>query len=249
MSTSDPIPQREFPVTHWTMIGRAAGDSGTSAFAALEAILERYAPCMKAHLVYMKRLPPDRADDLVQSFIAEKILQGEFLKKADRERGKFRTFLMTSLDRYVISQIRKEQAACRSPEEGSLVNLDDVAEVIEAPAASSSAFDLAWVHEVLDSVISKVREELTRTNRESYWRMFELRVVKPILNGEPAPVYDTVVKELGFRSPLQASNALLTAKRMFQRTLRDVIAEYADDREQIEDEIAALRAICAASNA
>jgi RNA polymerase sigma-70 factor (ECF subfamily) len=247
--SGDSIPQREFPVTHWTMIGQAAVCSQAAGCKALETVLIRYAPCMKAHLVYMKRMPPDRADDLVQSFIAEKILQGELLKKADRGRGKFRTFLMTSLDRYVISQIRKEQAACRSPEEGSIVNLDDVAEVIEAPASSSSAFDLAWVQEVLDSVITNVREELIRTNRESYWRMFELRVVNPILTGESAPSYDAVVKELGFRSPLQASNALLTAKRMFQRHFREVIAEYADDAEQINEEIIALRAILAGATA
>lgn len=249
MSGQDAIPQREFPATHWTMIGQAANADRTAGFKALESLLERYAPCMKAHLVYMKRMPPDRADDMVQGFIADKILQGDLLNRAERDRGKFRTFLMTSLERYVVSQIRKEQAARRSPGAGGHENVEELQDVIAAPSSSTSAFDLAWVREVLDAALAGVKDELIRTKREAYWRIFELRVINPILRNEPAPAYDELVKSLSFRSPMQASNALLTAKRMFQRNLRDTIAQYATDADDIDREIESLHAILAGASA
>jgi hypothetical protein len=55
-----------------------------------------------------------------------------------------------------------------------------------------------------------------------------------------APNYDELLNEFGFDSPAQASNALITVKRHFQRVLRQVVAEYADSEEQITEEIADL---------
>lgn len=52
-----------------------------------------------------------------------------------------------------------------------------------------------------------------------------------------------MVEQFGFPSPTAASNALVTAKRMYARILRAVVAQYADDPHEVESEIAELRAI------
>jgi hypothetical protein len=51
------------------------------------------------------------------------------------------------------------------------------------------------------------------------------------------------MRRIGFKTPLQASNALVTAKRMFERQLRSVVAEYAGDESEVESELMDLRRI------
>lgn len=243
-NTSD---HRRFPQTHWTLVNRAAGQSDAEATKALGQLLERYLPALNAHLVFGKRVPPDRADDLLHSFVAEKILEGELLRHADRARGKFRTFLLTALDRYAVSRFRKEQAARRHPGEGAMMALDDVADWKEDEAATprSAAFDIAWVREVIHETLRRVEDECRTSGRDKYWKIFEARVANPILHGEPAESYELIVNRLGFDTPMRASNALITVKRMFERQFRAVIREYVGDDAEVETEIHELHAILA----
>jgi len=71
--------------------------------------------------------------------------------------------------------------------------------------------------------------------------VFECRVVKPILDGSPPADYRELVERFGFRSPSQASNALTTAKRMYARSLRAAVGQYAGDHAEIETELADLK--------
>jgi len=77
------------------------------------------------------------------------------------------------------------------------------------------------------------------------WGVFDRRDARPVLHGEKPVEYGDLVQRFGFRSPLQASNALVTAERMYGRMLRAVIGEYAEGEEEIEAEIAELRTILA----
>ena len=70
-----------------------------------------------------------------------------------------------------------------------------------------------------------MRTACENKGRPDLWELFACRVVVPTLTGSPPPSYDSLLQKFGFRSAQQASNALLTAKRYFERTLRTVIAE------------------------
>jgi hypothetical protein len=74
-------------------------------------------------------------------------------------------------------------------------------------------------------------------------------VLRPSVDGTPPLPYDQLVARFGFRSPGQASDVLMTAKRMFARTLRAVVGEYAEDEQAVEDEISEVRAILASPGA
>ena len=88
-----------------------------------------------------------------------------------------------------------------------------------------------------------MRAECERSDRNDLWQIFDARVIGPTLRGEEPPAYDALVKRTGAASPLQLSNLLVTAKRMFIRTLRDVVSEYARDESELEEEIHDLRKI------
>ena len=179
---------------------------------------------------------------MIQGFLSTKVLDGGLVSRADPGKGRFRTLLLTALDHYVVSVIRSEGAKKRSPEQG-FVTIDDSSDQLGAVQPPPDPFDVAWAHEIIAEALGRVKAECTASGRSAYWSVFDCRVVAPIFDGvEPVP-YEQVVEKFGFRSPTEASNALVTAKRMFVRALRAVVAEYARDEDGIDREIGELRAI------
>jgi len=246
MSSDIPSDFGSFPATDWSLVGHASRPDEQSWMASLNELLSRYRPALKAHLVLKKRFPPAEADDLVQGFLSAKVLDG-FVSRADREKGKFRTILLTALDNYVISVIRRDGAKKRSPEQG-FVTLDNSTKDCGAVQPPPDPFDLAWANQIISLALQRVKDECTASGRASYWSVFEGRVVTPISEGTEPLSYEQIVKEFGFRSPTEASNALVTAKRMFVRALRAVVAEYAGNEEAVDKEIDDLRAILSHAN-
>jgi RNA polymerase sigma-70 factor (ECF subfamily) len=202
----------------------------------------RYWPALKSHLVARKGIDPDDAEDLLQGFVTSKILEQGVLARVVRAKGKFRTWLLTALDRYVISQQRYQAAAKRSAP--GAVRLDAVPAVV-SDSGRADVFDLAWAREVLAEVLRRLEAECTTTRRPDLWTLFECRVLAPALDDVPAAPYEQVIERLGFASREQASNALVTAKRMFLRHLRGVIGEYAGSDDAIQEETRDLHRILA----
>ncbi len=237
----------DFPTTHWSLVDRAAATRGGRD--ALGELLTRYAPALRAYLVRSHRLQPDEADDLLQEFILQKAVRDNLMTHADRRRGRFRTFLLTVLDNFYVSHLRRQHAQRRAPSR-PLVSLSQT----EYDAASSapegrSSFDVEWGRAVIDRALDLMEAECASSDRPDLWGVFVARVVDPILNGrEPIP-YDQLVAEFGYPTPSTASNALVTSKRMFARLLRCVVGEYARDDEEIEEEILLLRKILSTPSA
>src|ERR1041385_2483725 len=89
---------RVFATTHWSVVVTAQGES-TAAQGALETLCRAY---WYPIYVYVRRkgYGPDDAQDLTQEFFAQLIAK-EHLRLADREKGKFRTFLLATLDHFL----------------------------------------------------------------------------------------------------------------------------------------------------
>src|SRR5687768_9480544 len=116
----------QFPITRWTLVGRAGLPDEPARREAMDVLLRRYLPAMRACL-RSRGIPGDRADDLLQSFVADKVIGRNILAAADRSRGRFRAFLMTALNNFARNQSRDESAEKRAPERQA-VSLEAVAE-------------------------------------------------------------------------------------------------------------------------
>src|SRR3954469_20152896 len=106
MSRFDDDARQPFPVTQWSLVGRAGNATAESRRDSLGQLVQRYWPALRTHLVLKKRMKPEAAEDLLQSFVVDKVVAAELIAKADKDRGKFRTFLCTALDHYAISESR-----------------------------------------------------------------------------------------------------------------------------------------------
>jgi RNA polymerase sigma-70 factor (ECF subfamily) len=240
------LPDREriteaFPATHWSLVGRVGGADPAAKRQALSDLIAHYRPALRSHLVLRQRMDPDHADDLLQSFLCDKVVEQNFVERAEKERGKFRTFLLTALQNFAKSDSRKASARKRSP--GNLAAINQEMDVSDAGAQPDERFDVEWARSLLSDSLARMKAECHKSGRNDLWMVFETRLVGPMLRDtEPMP-YEELVKTCGFESPAQAANALVTAKRMFERVLRTAVGEYARDEQAIDEEIRDLYAI------
>jgi len=236
MSESTGSQHADFPTTRWTLIDRAGDGSLSVSGEALNELLRLYWPALKTHLVCCRRVPPDQAEDLVQGFVVSKVLERALIACADRERGRFRSLLVTALDRYVISQKRASSAKRRS----SGRPMSDAEEMNNQPAPNgeaSTAFDVAWARQLLHQTIAAMETECRSSGRADIWGVFEARILGPILEGRPPAGYEELIRRFALQSPTQAANTLVTAKRMFRRRLRAAVEAYAGTQAAVDEEI------------
>ena len=108
----DPIPARggPFPNTRWSLVLAVGGSAATSE-RALETLCQAYWPAVYAYARH-RGYSTEHAEDLTQGYFA-KLLEKRYVEQADRERGKFRTFLLTSFKNYMANEWDRTQALKR----------------------------------------------------------------------------------------------------------------------------------------
>ena len=184
-------------------------------------------------------------DDLLQSFVADKVIGADLLAAADRERGRFRALLVTALNNFASNQLRHEKAERRSPKGAAVLRLDPSLEA--ATASPCDSFDVAWARQVLAEALRRMQAECVAGGREDLWKVLQVRLLGPALSDTEPMGYEEMVRRYGYASPKHAANALVTAKRRFEQAVRSVIAEYVGDDAELEHELVALRNVLGAA--
>jgi RNA polymerase sigma-70 factor (ECF subfamily) len=228
-----------FQITRWTEILRARTDHAGRRREVVGEVLAKY---WRPVYCYLRRKGRQDAEamDLTQGFFHEVVLGRGLIQQADPMIGKFRTFLLTALNRYVTSVHRAETAQKRRPAEG-MVHLDGFESAGAFEPASygtpDDAFHYAWAQHLLDEVLAEVRGDCCRNGHEAHWAVFQARVLGPIMAGaEPLPLPDLCARH-GIADEATASNMVVTVKRAFQAALRRRVREFVDSDDQVEGEI------------
>jgi RNA polymerase sigma-70 factor (ECF subfamily) len=228
-----------FPMTHWSKLVAARADAGATRLDALNFLIQRY---WKPVYCYVRRCGwgEEDAKDLVQEFFAA-CLHTDFFAKADPARGRFRNFLLSSLQHFLKNAHRAAHAQKRHPEQG-FVPLRDPATASSAgfePAdrtTPEAVFHHAWVTTLIQRVLRRLEQECQTTGKQAHYELFRQRLVLPALeDANPPPLRDLAAR-LGL-SEKQAANCLLTARRAYQRLLQEEIRGYAGSEEEVAAEI------------
>src|SRR5688500_3611021 len=109
MSAATSAGDPQFHTTHWSLVVAAAGQEGAASQAALADLCQAYWYPTYA-FIRRRGYSPEDARDLAQEFFAT-LLEKGYLADADRERGRFRAFLLTAISRFVGKQ--REKAAAK----------------------------------------------------------------------------------------------------------------------------------------
>jgi hypothetical protein len=177
---------------------------------------------------------------LLQAFIADKVLEDELFRHADQKRGRFRTFLLTSLNNFVNSYFRKVK---RQPLQLSAVEF--LPQAKEDPG--DTEVEAAWARSLIREVLRAMENECLRIKRRDIWVVFEGRILRQMFQNQEPVSYAALASILKLKSPTQAANLLVTGKRMYSRLLRTAVAEYERDEQAIDDEITVLRRVLSGS--
>jgi len=221
-----------FPQTHWSLVQRAGVSDNVARLDAMSILLERYRPALYFYL-RVKHVDVDARDELLQGFITEKLLDPNFLQKANPDRGRFRTFILASLDNYITDVYRK--ATIRKT-----VPLNDVV-AHQSGAMPDEYVEAAWARELVRNVLHQMKKYCDENGRTDIWVVFEGRVLRQALGTDDPLSYDVLAREIGVDSPTKAANLLVSAKRLYERLLRRAIGEYERNEAAIDEEIVELR--------
>ena len=236
-----------FPTTRWTLLDQAARGEGEVRHKALADLLRLYVGPIRAFIIARRGVSPDQADDILQDFLSVKWLEQDLLSRAQREKGRFRSYLLTALDHFISNWFRKHRRG------GSGMLGVGRRERFANPARMSpphrarpqDQFDLVWAQQVVQTAIERMRAECSAGGRPDVWAVFEARLLGPILGESAPPAYAELVQRFNFQTPAQAQNLLVTAKRTFTRTLRAVILEYEGAESDVDAELRDLQEILA----
>src|SRR5881394_4481725 len=99
------VPDQRFTTTHWSVVLLAGLADSPQANEALEKLCRTY---WYPLYVYVRRQgnSPEDAQDLTQIFFS-RLLEKNYCAKADRDRGKFRTFLLGSLKNFLVNEWKR----------------------------------------------------------------------------------------------------------------------------------------------
>ena len=225
--------------TDWSMIFDAAGDDADRAASAMDRLARRYWTSFYAFFVSKGR-DVHSAADLTQRFVCNVLLGRDLVKSADPNRGRFRSLLLAALKAFLKEEDRHRRAKKRQPASGPPVGLDPAE--LERAAVSrdqspDAAFCAQWSATIVRRVLDTVRAGCLADGQEPHWIVFECRVVRPILTGEPAGEYGELVERLGLQDASQASNMMITVKRRFARELYAEVARTVNDPALVEEEV------------
>jgi RNA polymerase sigma-70 factor (ECF subfamily) len=223
--------------TRWSLVGRLEEGDDATRQQALNDLVQAYLPVLEWYLSRHRGLGHHQGEDLIQGFVASKVMHQNILTRADRSRGRFRTFLLNAFQNYIRDELRRASAARRTPPGGPPLPLEEADGVKAQDADMDRQFRQAWMRQVISMAVDGMEKECIAGERPDVWAVFRARLLDPILMGmEPEP-YGVLTRRLQLESPSQASNLLITAKRMFSRHLRDVVRETVSDPSEAEEEL------------
>jgi hypothetical protein len=229
-----------FPPTMWTDIAKWKGASDQDRKDLLFRFYKRYKLPLICFLKY-KGCPAAEIDDILHDFILDHI-EGKIFINADPSKGRFRNLLLTSLKHFLISRKRADCAEKRRPEGGFSYIDEEVADglqlkdLLEGGRTPEEIYERAWLLALLNNVLDRLRCEYHAKGQDAHYILFERRVIQPIVHGMEKPSVQALASELGL-SASDASNCIITAKRAYQRHLRDEIFEYVSSDKEVTEEI------------
>jgi RNA polymerase sigma-70 factor (ECF subfamily) len=241
ISTTNRAAEPAAAKTDWAMIHLAV-HGGTLSRDAWEQLARRYWPAIYAYLRTTGRRP-DEAADLTQGFVCDVLLARSLVQSADPRRGRFRTLLLTALRNYVKERHRYERRERRWPRTATsapAVSLDDGATETAARPGDvdpETAFAAHWSTALVHRVLDAVRDECVSEELGAHWCVFERRVVRPLLFGEPPVPYAVLVEQFDLKDAAQATNMMITVKRRFARALYAEVGRTVQNPEDVGDEI------------
>ena len=228
-----------FMTTHWSLIldGRQQPQQAQEA---LVEICERYRQPVFGYL-RQHGYGADDAEDLTQEFFT-RLVQQRWDARADPSRGRFRTFLLTALQRFLSNELAQRKTSKRG---GALQRVDIDDAQLEAPSEQSpeQAFNRAWVMTLMAQAVARLEQEARAAGREALYRQLEPYLIEPPDDAD----YASLAASLGMRTNTIAVHVHRLRRRL-RELMREELLQTVSSADEVETEMSALREIVGADH-
>jgi RNA polymerase sigma factor (sigma-70 family) len=229
-----PSSHKRFVTTHWSWVLTARHGDSSRARAALEKLCHTYWYPLYAFVRRMGQSPHD-AEDSVQGFFAV-CLEKKYLEAADETKGRFRSFLLVALKRFLANERDKALTRKRG---GAQVHIALDALTAEQryalePANRLSAdklYERRWALTLLDQVITRLQSEQAAAGRDAVFEQLKEFLTSP---GRGTP-YSELATRLGL-SEGAVKVAIHRLRQRYRELLEEEIAHTVSAPEEIQEE-------------
>lgn len=241
MRRSTPSPIESHPVggvfatTRWSVVLRAGDSQSPQSDEALESLCQTYWPPLYS---YVRRRGYDvhEAQDLIQDFVAQ-LLERRDLGKVQPAKGKFRSFLLASMNNFLANEWNRAHRQKRGGGR-TVLSLDEVLED-HSPGAlpmttetPEKQFERQWAETVIKRVLQRLRQEWECRYQPRHFDEIKTFLVEP----RGSSSFATVAEKLGMTESAMKSLVHRLRKR-YRELFHDEIAHTVSSPEQVDDEI------------
>src|SRR5258708_18209818 len=234
-------PPHGFATTHWSVVIAARGSELPEAAAALEELCRTYWYPLYA-FVRRKGHSPHDAQDLTQAFFA-RLLEKNYVAQADRERGRFRTYLLAALTHFLADEWDKARRLKRGG--GREIISFDAASAEERyrlepidQLDAAKLYERRWVTTLFDRVLARLEQEFRDSGKGG---LFE--GLKSSLIAEDAGLsYAELGAQLGLKEDA-VKQSVHRMRRRYRELFREEIAQTVSTPGEVEDEMNHLFAV------
>jgi len=219
-----------FPSTRWSLVLTAAQGPPTAAHTALATLCQNYWYPLYAY-IRRRGFSPHDAEDLTQEFF-NRVIEDKLFARADREKGKFRTFLLTCLTRFLAKEHDKTRAEKRGGKSQIVsLNVDAAEHQYQFEPVDTLTpevlFDRAWALAVLENGRIRLHKEFSEAGKQA---VFE-RLQYVLQGSKDAQGFKGVAEALGKSEAAIKMEAARMRTRYRSLVKAEVIETVADPRD------------------
>jgi DNA-directed RNA polymerase specialized sigma24 family protein len=233
-----------FATTHWSVVLAAGQSESPLAADALERLCRNYWYPLYAY-VRRRGHSPEEAQDLTQEFFW-RLLHGKWLSRVDRQKGRFRAFLLMAMNHFLANEWDRAHRIKRggrlrfeSLEDGTYERHFQQDTRLEWSPAE--LYERRWALTLLETVVLRLRQELADTGR-----LAQFEALKSFLTGEQRTItYADLAVQLA-TTEAALKMAVQRLRHRYGELLREEIALTVAGPEEVENEFRHLMAILGA---
>ncbi|HKA00581.1 MAG TPA: hypothetical protein VKE70_28915 [Candidatus Solibacter sp.] len=233
----------QFPTTTWTLVLSAGAEQDARSTEALAVLCETYWYPLYAY-IRRRGYTVDQAQDLIQEFFT-RVLEKRYIDRADRNKGRFRAFLLTALKYFLFDEMDRRQSLKRNRGLPALpfeVRKGEESYRLEPfhEETPERIFERRWALALLDRVMSRLRKDAAREDASGPFDS-----LKHYLLSQGQVPYAQLAGE--FHTTEGALRvAVHRLRRRYRAILREEIASTVTGESEVDAEIQYLAAILAA---
>jgi len=230
-----------FESTRWSMVVAAGHPSSPDCREALETLCRTYWYPLYAFL-RRRGCPPEEAEDLTQAFFVHMLDKQDF-KLADQERGKFRSFLLTSLKHFVANERRRAYTRKRGggSQHFPLDFGSAEGQYLQEPAhglTPEELFERSWAMTILDRTMARLESEFVGARKRKQFGLLSRHLIK----GDVDATYSETGAALDITEGA-VKTAVYRLRKRYRELLSEEIAQTVESKKDIDQEVRDLFAV------